>query len=61
MEKLILKNGNIAQIDSIRFAYNKCIFEFTIYQKNGFWEEKISDSFSIGYYNSIQEFILNNY
>ena len=58
---LILTNGNFARVKSIRYAFNKCIFTFTIYQKNGYWKSEMSENFSLGYYDSVKDYILNNY
>lgn len=61
MNTIILNNGNFVVVNSQRFCYNKCIFTFTIYQKDGHWKDEKKESFTIGYYNSIEDFILNNY
>jgi len=61
MTNLTLTNGNIVSIESIRYAFNKCIFTFTIYQKDGFWKSEMVENFSIGYYDSVQDYILSNY
>lgn len=58
--KIVLKNGNIVIVNSIRYAYNKCIFIYTLYQKNGFWKHVEHDNFTVGYYNSVEEYINNN-
>ena len=61
MSNLTLTNGNIVSIESIRYASNKCIFTFTIYQKDGFWKSEMSENFTIGIYDSIKDYIVNNY
>ncbi len=61
MSNLTLTNGNIVSIKSIRYAYNKCIFTFTIYQKDGFWMSEMSENFTIGIYDSVKDYIINNY
>ena len=58
---IILSNGNYAKVNSKRYVYNKCIFSFTIYQKDGLWVEKIIETFSTDYYSSIKSFIKANY
>ena len=61
MTNLTLTNGNLVSVQSIRYAFNKCIFTFTIYQKDGYWKSEISEYFSLGYYDSVEDYILNNY
>ena len=61
MKAIILSNGNYAKVNSKRYVYNKCIFSFTIYQKDRFWFESITESFSNGYYDSVENFIKTNY
>ena len=61
MTNLTLTNGNFVSVQSIRYAFNKCIFTFTIYQKDGYWITEMSESFSLEYYDSVEDYILNNY
>jgi hypothetical protein len=61
MTNLTLTNGNIAVIESTRYAFGKCIFTFQIVQKDGFWKSHHSESFSLDYYNSVEDYILSNY
>ena len=61
METIILSNGNYAKVNLKRYVYNKCIFSFTIYQKDGLWFDSITESFSNVYYDSIENFIKINY
>lgn len=61
MKILILTNGNTAIIESIRYAFNKCIFTFSIFSAQGYWVENFTEYFSIGYYNSVEDYIQSNY
>jgi hypothetical protein len=61
MRNLTLTNGNIAVIESIRYTFNECIFTFAIVQKDGFWKSHHLENYTIGYYNSVEDYILNNY
>lgn len=61
MTTMTLKNGNIVIINSLRYTYNKCIFSYTIFQKDGNWKHTDIDSYTIGYYESIEEYINNNF
>ena len=61
MENIILENGNIAVVKSVRYAFDKCIFSFIVLQPNGYWISEHSETFSLGYYNSVTDFILSNY
>ena len=61
MTIITLKSENICLIKSVRYADNKCIFTFTIQQKDGNWLDCITESFTQGYYNSVEEYINVNY
>ena len=61
MKLITLKNGNIALINSIRYAHNKCIFTFSIYEKYGNWLSIDSSNYSIGYYESVEDYLMSNY
>lgn len=59
-KKIELRNGNFVIVESIRYAYDKCIFTYSVYQKDGYWKQSEQDNFSIGYYDSVEEYIINN-
>lgn len=61
MKTITLKNGNIAIINSIRYAHNKCIFTFCIYQKDGNWLHTDTSNYSIGYYETVEDYLITNY
>ena len=62
MKQIIeLKNGNLAIVQSIRYVFNKCIFTFKIMQINGNWCSEHTESFTVGYYESVKEYIYQNY
>lgn len=61
METYIMPNGNIIKIKSKRFSSDKCIFTGYMISYCGYWIEDISDSFTIGYYNGMSDFINSNY
>jgi hypothetical protein len=61
MSTITLKNGNYAVINSVCYTFNKCVFTFTIYQKNGFWASNFTEYFTTGYYNSVNEYIESNF
>ena len=61
MEIMKLDNGKYAVINSARYTFNKCIFTFTIYQANGLWFQKYTEYYTIGYYNSVCEYITSNF
>ena len=60
MSRIQLDNGDIVIIKSIRYAYDKCIFSYTTYQKNGLWQYSGHDNFSIKYYHSVEDYVNNN-
>jgi len=60
-KRILLKNGNIVIVQSERYAYNKCLFTYTIYQKDGSWQHSEHDIFTMGYYQSVEEYINNNF
>ncbi len=55
-----LKNGNFVIVESIRYSYNRCIFTYTMYQKDGLWQHSEHDYFDITYYNSVEDYINSN-
>jgi hypothetical protein len=61
MKKITLSNKNIVVINSLRYASNKCIFTYSIYQINGNWKYTFCDNFNMDYYESVEDYILSNY
>jgi hypothetical protein len=61
MKTLVLNNGNLLSINSIRYAYDKCIFTYTIWQRSGYWKADLTDSYTMGYYDSVEDFLNNKH
>lgn len=59
MEIITLDNGNYVKVSSIRNAFERCFITYTVYQKDGYWREDFTENFSLGYYDSIRDYILS--
>lgn len=59
--KFELSNGNLVKITSKRIAYGNAVFTYTITDKNGNWNQELTGTYPVGYYNSIEEYIKSNH
>lgn len=60
-----LKNGNILRIENTSFWADvdgvKITFDIVHQQKNGNWQNRETETISLSYYNSVQDYIESNY
>jgi len=65
MKLYSLQNGNIIKIEN-KYVWSdidstKVTFDIVQQQKNGHWEHRETETISLSYYSSVQDYIETNY
>jgi hypothetical protein len=56
-----LENGAKVKVKNKRIAFGQVSFVLTITHANGYCIENINESYPIGYFNSVEEFVKSKY